>query len=180
MIGFIIGTACLAALVGIGIRRRRWAWAHGYGYGHGCGGRGRGWGGHDWDGPGAGFARGGFRGVVLRQLFSRLETTPGQEKAIGAAVENLVTATKKAREEIDASRADVARTIGSEVFDEGALGAAYARWDEAIASVRKAIADTLSTAHEALDERQRSALADVIAKGPRGFRGGFDHPYRSL
>lgn len=177
MIGFIIGTLCLVALVGMAVRRRRWAFAHGYGY-SGCGGRGLG--GGDWDGPAAGFGRGGFvRGVVLRQLFHRLETTPGQEKAIGTAVEGVVAAAKKAREELEASRQEVARTISGDVFDEGALGAAYARWDEAIAGVRKAIADALGTAHESLDERQRVALAELITKG-HGFHRGYDHPYRSL
>jgi hypothetical protein len=179
MFGFIIGTLCLLALVGMGIGRRRWAWAHGYGYGGHCG-RGHGGRGWDWDGPGAGFGRGGFvRGVVLRNLFHRLETTPGQEKVIGQAVEGVVAAAKKAREEMEASRQEVARTVAGEAFDEGALGAAYARWDEAVAGVRKAIGDALGAAHEALDERQRAALAEIIAKGP-GFHRGYSHPYRTL
>src|SRR5690242_15134806 len=89
MLGFLIGTVCLVALVKV-VRHGRcggWRYAHGCGYGggydSGCGGwhdRGHGHGHGRW---GGGWSRGGFGpGFMLRGLFARLETTPGQEKVI--------------------------------------------------------------------------------------------------
>ncbi len=168
MFGFAIGTLCLVALIAIAARRRRWMWAHaGGGCGSGCG--------PDHGHHGHGFGPRFF----LRGLFSRLETTPGQEKVIGTAAEGVVAAARKAKDEIDESRKDVARTISGAAFDEGALGSAFARWDEAVSGVRKAIADALASTHEALDERQRARLAELLAKG-HGDWSRWDHPYRGF
>src|SRR5580692_2500158 len=125
MLGFVIGTLCLIGL----IKTLRWGRRHGgggCGYGrHGGFGR-RGWGGGGGEygdhggGWGGGWGGGGWGGpsVFLRMLFQRLETTPGQEKVIVAAYEEMREAGQKARGEIKASRADVAKAMRSESIDE--------------------------------------------------------------
>src|SRR5579884_3245710 len=108
MFGFLFGTACLVGLV----KTLRGGHCH-RGYGHGCGAGGgcgpqggcgaRGWGGHHghwgghWGGGhwGGGHFGGGPARFMLRGLFQRLETTPGQEKVILAAVDQV---REKARE----------------------------------------------------------------------------------
>ncbi len=202
MIGFVIGTVCLIALVKTARR---------HGCGHGCGGYerggscgsggggdrcggggccgdgGGGWRGHHrhgpWGGPGEhgpsfGEGRWMFRRMMLRRLFERLETTPGQEKVIVAAVDEAHEALHKSWGVLRDSRDEVARSISGEAFDESAMGNAFAKQDEAIAASRRAVMNALTKVHEALDAKQRAALADMIARGP-GAWGRSGGPYRS-
>jgi hypothetical protein len=96
MFGFFIGTVCLVLLFA-NLRRRHYyaaygPWGDDRGYGLGGCGRGGGFGGF---GFGRGFwhggrgRRGGYRKFIARQMLTRLDTTPGQEKAIRNAVETL-------------------------------------------------------------------------------------------
>ena len=184
MFGFFIGTLCLVALVVMFVRHRRQM----YGYGGGCGhfgkGWGRGWGGgwhgHHHGGWGGGFVRGGggFERFFLRGLFQRLETTPGQEKVIVKAVDDVRTAIRDARGEVDKTREDVKNAFGADNLDESALAGAFIRQDDEIAKVRKALVGALAEVHGALDERQRRELADILADFPRG--GGWrDRGFRA-
>ena len=195
MMGFVLGTACLIGLV----KMARHGGGCGHGYGHrGCGGRGcghdgwghGGWGHGRWHGhghdhgdhgehrDGYGEGRGwGFERVVLRRIFERLDTTPGQEKVIVQAVSEGRDAIRSAVGEFRGSRDDLAKVIAGESFDETALGGVFAKQDEALANARKALTGALAKVHEALDSRQRSALADMIARGPRNW-GRFGGPYR--
>ena len=179
MLGFVIGTVCLIGLV----KTLRWGRHHrggcGYGgYGGGYGEHGgwgrRGWGG--WDGhPGEhGGWGGGFGGppVFLRMLFRRLETTPGQEKAIVAAYEELREAGQKTRGELRAARSEIAKAMRSPAIDEVLFGEMFARHDTALETLRKAGIGAIARVHDALDERQRARFADLIESGPGGFRGG--------
>ncbi len=188
MLGFLIGTVCLVGL----IKTLRWGRYGGRGYGrHGgwgrCGGgfgsgygggydgyghsgEGR-WGGGGWGGGRWGGGWGG-PGVFLRMLFQRLETTPGQEKVIVAAYEEMREAAGKARGEVRASRADIAKAVRSPAVDEVLFGEMFARHDAALETLRKASVGAIAKVHEALDERQRARLADIIESGPGAFRGG--------
>ena len=194
MLGFLIGTACLIGL----IKTLRWGrrWGGGYGYGGGCGygggygggcggggygrrGWGGGWGGHHHDGGYGGHHEGGWGGggwggpsVFLRMLFQRLETTPGQEKVIVAAFEEMREAGRKARGEIAASRADIAKAMRSPTIDEVLFGEMFARHDAALETLRKAGVGAIAKVHDALDERQRARFADLVEQGPGFFRGG--------
>ena len=114
--------------------------------------------------------------MMLRMLFERLDTTPGQEKAVVAAVESVHAKLREHKEELARSRADLARALRGEQLDTGALEAAFARHDAALADVRKTALEALGKVHEALDERQRRDLADQLDAG-----GFFRHhgPYRS-
>jgi hypothetical protein len=166
MLGFLIGTACLIGLVktlGGGCGSRYGGW----GYHGGCG-RGRGpQGPFDPFGPDAREHRPGF---FLRGLFQTLETTPGQEKVIADAVSEVREAGRKLRGELKDSRADVAKAMRAATFDEVLFGDLFSRHDTALESIRKSVVGALARTHDALDERQRARLADLVERGPAIFR----------
>jgi Spy/CpxP family protein refolding chaperone len=178
MFGFLFGTVCLIALVKL-VRGR---WGHGYGrlgYG-GCHGGSQGWGRHGGDpgwGPGWGSGSGGRtggRGFFLRSLFERLETTPGQERVIAGAIDDLRTAAKNVRDPAKGLN-DLASALRAESFDESAAAKFSVEAEEAFGTLRTAALDALRKVHEALDDRQRKMLADWIER--RRF-GGFG-PFRN-
>jgi hypothetical protein len=204
MFGFVIGTVCLIGL--IKVLRHGHAWGHhgwggwggfrggGCGYGHGgygrCGGgwhEGREERGGDFDVPYEGrrgprgpfgFGFGGFGPrAFLRGLFERLDTTPGQEKVILQAVDEVREAMHGARGEVGKTRAEVAQAFGREHFDAEVMGTVFSRHDDAIANVRKAFVGALSKVHEALDERQRKIFAELV-ESRFGGGLGFGGPYR--
>jgi hypothetical protein len=177
MLGFFIGTVCLIGLIKT-LRSGRHArgWGGGCGYGHHGGGFGRrGWGGgHGYEGDHeGGFGGGGWGGpsVLLRGLFRRLETTPGQEKVIAAAYDEMREATRAARGEVRASRADIAKAMRSPAVDEVLFGEMFARHDTALETLRRAAVGAVAKVHDALDEKQRARFADLIEAGPGFFRG---------
>jgi len=157
MLGFIIGTVCVIGLVKV-LRRTR-------GY---CGGR---------FGYGPYRAYGGRHGGprwFMRSLFERLETTPGQEKAIVSAFEQLRENRHLIREEMQQTRADLARAVGSGWIDDHTLEESFARHDRVLAQLRVALVEALKTATEALDDRQRKQLAALIERGLRRARPWMD------
>lgn len=179
MLGFLFGTVCLIAMVKL-IRGPRWGrWGHArLGYG-GCGpaacgpGGGPGWGG--WGRRGWGPGPGGGRGFFLRSLFERLETTPGQERVITGALDELRAAAKQVRDP-QKGLGDLAAALRAESFDEAAAAKFSVEAEEAFATIRTAALDALRKVHEALDDRQRKLLADWIERrGARGF-GPFRGP----
>jgi hypothetical protein len=198
MFGFLIGTVCLIGLIKV-IRHGRGGCGGGYGYGPpwargrrggGCGylrhggyddgpdPEGGRWGRHErgpgfWGGGGGGWGSG--RGFLLRALFERLDTTPGQEKVILAAVDEMREAGRTIRSEMRASRADFAKAARSEHFDEVLLGEMFAKHDSAIEALRKSAVGAMAKVHEALDEKQRARLADLIENGPSFFRSFRTH-----
>src|SRR5205823_5502567 len=119
-----------------------------------------------------GGGRGWGRSFFLRGIFERLDTSPGQEKAIRAALDELRAATHGVRDEMAAAREETARVIRGEALDDDALGGIRARTSAAADTMQSAALTALGKIHEALDERQRNLLADLIDAGPRGF-GGF-------
>lgn len=193
MFGFLIGTACLIGLIAT---LRRGGHCHGsYGGGHwGSGGYsddggsrwGSRWGGREetWGGGEerwGGGRRGFGRWFMLRAIFERLDASPAQEKVIAAAFEELRDSAKKAREEIKGTRRDVARAVRGPSFDETIVGEVFARHDATLEELRKSAIGAVGKVHEALDERQRERLADLIESGPGfGFgRRGYGGPYRA-
>lgn len=148
MLGFIIGTVCLVGLVKV-LRR------------------GRGWHGR-WGGYGHPVRGGGPRRWLLRSVFERLETTPGQEKAIVSALDELREERAVLREEASQTRSDLARAIGSGLVDDTTLEETFARHDRLLAQLRVVFVETLKKTSEVLDERQRKQLADWIEGGRFG------------
>jgi len=126
---------------------------------------------------GGGFGGSIGRSWLVRGLFERLDTTPGQEKVIVGAVSDLRDAFGSLRDEGKRSRDDLAKALRSPSFDEALFGEAFARHEATLGDLRKKAMDAFAKVHDALDEKQRARLADLIESGP-GFRG-FGGPYRS-
>jgi hypothetical protein len=171
MFGFILGTACLVGLF--------WVIRGGRRFGGHCGGgwHGRRHGGrHDWHDE-VHSGRWGFgRRAILRWLFERLDTTPGQERVIRDAVENFVDSAIGARREVESSRADVARAMRAESFDAESMGEAFGKHDNVLSDLRKSAVEQLAKVHEILDDKQRARLAELIEQG---FARRWQGPYRS-
>jgi hypothetical protein len=174
MFGFFIGTACLIGFIVTLSRARR---ACGYG---GCGGSGRrgfgGFGGHErherhgWGGDGGGWDEDGPRrsrrgSWFLRGLFEQLETTPGQERVVVEAVEELREAARKVRGEGRQTMEDVGKAMKSPVFDEALFGDLFSRHDVALEGVRKAFVGAAAKIHDVLDEQQRERFARLVSSG---------------
>ncbi|HEY4188567.1 MAG TPA: hypothetical protein VGP07_26085 [Polyangia bacterium] len=158
-------------------------WHGGGGWGHhhhGPGGEGwgedLGGGGHERHGFGRhrhGFGRG--RGFVVGAVLDRIGATPVQERTIRAAFEELREEAKQAGGgEVKQLRKDLATALRNPSFDEVLLGELFARHDRAIEEVRKSFVGFMAKTHDALDEEQRAHLAEMVEKGPRFWRSGFD------
>lgn len=137
MFGFAIGTACLIGLIFVvGRGRRRW---HRY----------------------AAYSRG-----PLYAALARLNATPGQEKAVGAAVEEFWETARKGRAAMKSTREAAAKAVRGPSFDESSLRSAFLEQDQAISEIREAALEAGRKIHEVLDERQRKTLGELIEMGP--------------
>jgi len=163
MFGFIFGAICLYGLIRM-LRGPRWGHHH-----HACDHRGGG-GRHDGDG----FRRGRRGRFWLRGLFERLETSPGQEREITEAVDEVVAAAEAMRDALFDSRSDIARAFGEDDLDEETLGTMLAQQDERLDHLRKSYVSALSRVHAVLDPDQRRQLARWLSRRGAGFGG----PYR--
>ena len=184
MFGIILGTLCLIALIGV-VRRRRyrrhafafgagpWGYGHYGHYGHhryahahgpfayaGPYGAGYGSGGFGARAGGARFGRGDLHG-----LLAALETTPGQDRAIGEALETFFERVRDTGKTREAAHATIARALSGDTLDARGLEAGLAQEGELGAELRRELAAGLSRVHEALDSRQRKLLAELIEEG---------------
>jgi Spy/CpxP family protein refolding chaperone len=170
-IGIAAGIIGLVALVKRAFFHRRFG--HG---GGGCGSRGHGhWRGH-WRGRHGGGPGGSW---WLRALFSRLDTTPGQEREIRAAIEEVQSVAREAKQGVFGSRENIAKAVGGEVFDPSAIDDASAQLDAATARVKEAFRASLEKVHAVLDPKQRERLAELLQKGVGRGGYGWGGPYRA-
>lgn len=163
MLGFVIGGIAAIGLIKL-MRRHRFG---------GCGA--------GFYEPGFGAMRRGFGPrFFLRSLFERLQTMPGQERAILAALGRLRENRTLVRDEIRQTREDVARVIEGALADDTMLDDAFARHDRLLAQLRVSWVEALKTISETLDEGQRKELAALIRnRGLFGRRSwGGPHPFR--
>jgi Spy/CpxP family protein refolding chaperone len=161
MIGFLIGTLCLAGL--FKVARHGGCGSHGYGGCHSGGYDDHGYEGHH----GPPWRRGGFGPrMFLRRAFERLDTTPGQEKVIVQAIDELRDTFAKARGELKGTRDDFARVIRSEHLDEASLADIFMKHDTTISATRREAVESLRKIHDALTEKQRAQVADLLERGP--------------
>ena len=153
MFGFVFGTLCLIGLVRL-ITRRRWGryYGHGRGYGRGFGPRG-----------------------ALNVVLARLDTGPGQEKVISEAFSEFIDRARASGREVRDTRRDVAQAVRGERLDEARLNEVFGRHDAALDQVRRASVDAMRKVHEALDERQRKILGDLMESGFHGYGYGHGH-----
>jgi hypothetical protein len=167
----------IAAFVGVRMALRHGHWRHrAWGRCGGYGGHGR-WGHHDEDleaGEGRwGGWHGGGPGVFLRGIMNRIGARPDQEETIRAAVDEFKDTARGLRGEGRKARQEIADAFRKPSFDEVAMGELFARHDTLLESLRKSLVGALAKTHDALDEKQRHRLADLLASGPRHF-GRFD------
>ena len=148
MFGFDIGTLCFIGLIKVA--------RHSHG----------GWGGH-----------GGHRRWMLRRLFYRLDTTPGQEKLIEETLSDLRARRAKLHAELKQTQADLAGAVRGEAFDDARLRSAFERHDLLIEELRNATLESFKKVHEALRPEQRSAVAELIEDphSAMGYGGGCGH-----
>lgn len=146
MFGFLIGTLSLIGLIKV-LRN------------------GRGWGGH-------GFRGGGPKRWMLRRLFERLDTTPGQEKVILEAAERLEQNGRAAREAFFGGRSEFARAMQGEHFDTAAVNAAFEKQQASVDEFKKAVLESMQQIHEALTPEQRRVAGELLQYGPRMLHGG--------
>jgi hypothetical protein len=106
----------------------------------------------------------------LRSLFERLATTPGQERVIVSALDELSENRKAVREELKQTRADLARAVEGGLIDDSTLDEAFARHDRLTAQLRVAFIEAVKKATETLDEAQRKHVARFLEG--RGLFGG--------
>jgi hypothetical protein len=156
MLGLVFGTICVVGLVKV-LRR-----VHG---GHFCR-----YGGNFYN-------HGGRRRLggrwMLRSLFERLDTTPGQEKAIVSALDRLREERHLVREEMMETRAAMARVVQDGLVDDASFDDTFARHDRVLSQVRVSLVEAVKTVVEALDERQRKELGALLT-GRFFARRGFD------
>jgi hypothetical protein len=142
MFGIVFGTICLIGLIVVIARGRRGFrhhHFHRYGHGYGFGPRG-----------------------VLNGMLARLDTAPGQEKVIVAAVEEFLDRARESGRKVRDTRSDLASAVRGDSVDESRLADAFGRHDAALGEVRSAAVDALRMIHEALDDRQRKLFADLV------------------
>ena len=163
---------CLAIAIGIlgfAAMRRAHHRCHGH---HGYG----------WSGP-FGYGHHGHRGfrhrrgrMVMHALFSRIDASPAQERAIIHEVDKLQERVHSAKSGLRDARGDLAAAMRGPVLDDAALGAVLGRVDTATGEARSAVLDALREIHAVLDDRQRAQVADMLDHSGGWGRGW--GPYR--
>jgi len=130
---------------------------------------------HEWrrahEGRGHGQARGeggrapGFRGSALYRVFERLDATPAQERAIREAMSKLDAQAEEAKQAHAEARKAVAAALKSAVVTPESLQELDVAHAKRLDGVRDAVAAAVGEVHAALDEKQRTVLADAIEAG---------------
>jgi uncharacterized membrane protein len=106
----------------------------------------------------------------VRRLFEELDTSPGQEKEIKSALDEFFGGARAVRDDFRNSRSEVAEAMRGSYFDENRMGEWFARQDDGLDKLRRAVVGALARIHAVLDETQRQRLADLIARGPHWTR----------
>ena len=173
IIGVIGGLVLLKAAVHHHHRHHAWGGCAGRG---GCGGGPR-WArhGHHRHGPGH-HQRGRGPGAWMWSALGHLDLSPAQEKLVRTEARALADKARGLKDEGARSRADMARAVAGEEFEEGALASMFIRHDDVMRELREDLAGALGRIHTVLDPAQRQRLAELLERGRRGPLGG--GPYR--
>jgi len=106
----------------------------------------------------------------MRHVFRRLDTSPGQEKVIRNALDEMRGVSSELKQQMRSARPELAELVRRGNVTPHELDA----WIKArVAEVNQAsptAVEALSKIHEVLDDRQRSTLANWIERG-RGAHG---------
>ncbi len=114
-------------------------------------------------------ARRGLRGRgIMRGLFYRLETTPGQENAIIASLDEAFERLRGLKGDLGGTRREIGALVGSSTFDREAMQALITRHRSQLDAATDEALRTLERVHEVLDDSQRRELGALIAEGSLG------------
>jgi len=115
--------------------------------------------------------------MALYWLSDRLQATPGQERAIAAALERVLAAKEKARGDLAKVGAALARELRSPQLDRDALQREVSQAHGELVHVEEAVLDAASEIHEALEPEQRRRLAELLDQvtGARPWSCGCGH-----
>ena len=179
MFGWVIGTVAVVGMCAFARRRRHRHFAYYGGFGghgpwdahvHGRHGRGL-WDEEPpfgWQGPGR--MRRSLQRGMLRGLFMRLDTTPGQEKALVSLLAQARERLQSVKGDLGGTRRELAALLGRDVLDKEALEALIARQRDTLDGLAKEIVQTLTSVHEVLDGEQRHELGELLSDGSLGHR----------
>jgi Spy/CpxP family protein refolding chaperone len=103
----------------------------------------------------------------LYHLLERIDATPAQERVIVEIVEDFRERGRALRRDLRDVRAELARLLEDDLFDEATASEIWARNERLIGDVGREIVAALGRVHEALDARQRKTLAEIVENGPR-------------
>ena len=131
--------------------------------------------GHHYGPPWARWHGGHHRRGMLYQMFSRIDATPTQERAIMHEVGTLKAKMRDSRATLRDSGGDLAAAMRGPILDDTALGAVLGCFDAVTTETRAAVLEALRNIHAVLDEHQREKLASML-DGGWFKRGG--SPYR--
>jgi len=145
MFGFFFGAACLGGLAALFFHRQRRRDPLRFGCGRGLR-RDR---------------------AGLDYVLERLDTRPGQEKAIMAALDELSGTAKEVQTHFDGSRAEIGAALREPHFDAHRVDQIFERHTTDLALLKTAVTAALGKVHEALDEDQRQRLSRFVESGPR-------------
>ena len=176
--GFVLGAVVAAAITYVVVKKRHYRRFGGCG-GFGHHSFGHHYGHHRYDGPPFGRHSSRRRGRFMFGLFRRLDASPGQEKALIEMVERIRERVDEALPELNEARKQVAAALDSEVLDQPALDAAFARSSELAEKLARELRETIASAHGLLDPEQRRMVAEWLAGGWFGarFRRPWAHGY---
>lgn len=117
----------------------------------------------------------GFMNSMLGYVLGQVRATATQERVIRTAFEEFRDEMKEVGSgERKRTRQDIGAALRKAEFDEVFMGELFARQDTAIEKTRKAFVGLMARVHEVLDEEQRGRLAELVERGPRFWRRGFD------
>ena len=174
MVAGALGIVVLARLAFGGFHHRH-GWRYGpwaYAYGPGAG----------WGGPGPcgrgfrhegfrhhgfrhGRGPGGWRRRALYGLFERLDATPGQEKVITSALDELREKLRSMRSRWQESRHVAAEAFRGETLTEEQAAQVFSPFASHFDELRDAASNAMRQIHDALDPKQRQILADLAENG---------------
>lgn len=138
--GWIFGVACVAGLAVLAARGGR-------GHSHG-------WRGH------RGYGR--LRRAGLRYALERLDTTPGQEKAIVAALDQLRDRGRELGADLAEVKKRAADAFRADRLDPSAFAALFDAHEARLGTLKAEVGRTAATIHEALAPEQRAKLASML------------------
>ena len=127
----------------------------------------------DGRGPGPAWRRGGFADRWSDMLAWQLDATAEQAEVFRKEFRSVREELRSLGDERGATLGDLGKALGGERFDAEVMGELFARHDQRLEQLRRALVGALANIHAVLEPAQRERLAKLI--GRRGFGFG---PYR--